>query len=494
MARTFTNGNSTRLYNTSSAPVTAPPLTLACWFKPTGNVFNALVSVGVSGSNDNRFTLNVQDIAGGQHVTAQARSTFNAIAASSNTWTSNVWQHACARFTSTTARYALLNGGGSGTDTNFVDPAGANSIYVGANMGLNANGFTGDICDVGVWNVALNDGEILALASGVSPLRIRPQSLVFYAPIFGDASPEPDYSGGGRNLTLNGSPPVAAHAPVMAPFTWQVAPWLVTPTAGTHSLTANGIDAGAPTAGTPTLGAAHALTATGISTGAPAAGTPAMGQTHALTATAIDTGAAVVATPSLGQVHKLTADGISTGTPSVGSPALGQASYSLTATGITTGTPTAGTPALGQGHALSAAAISTGIPAAGSPTLGQVHALPANGATAGTPSLGTPVLTLRVALTAVGVAAGTPTAGTPALSQVHALMAVDVATGQPVVGGATLGQVHVLTAMALSSGTPECGTPFLIMGAWVVPAERTWVVASEVRVHDVPAGARVFVA
>jgi hypothetical protein len=34
-----------------------------------------------------------------------------------------------------------------------------------------------------VWNAALTDAEVAILATGFSPKKVRPQSLVFYAPL-----------------------------------------------------------------------------------------------------------------------------------------------------------------------------------------------------------------------------------------------------------------------------------------------------------------------
>jgi hypothetical protein len=41
----------------------------------------------------------------------------------------------------------------------------------------------GLIAEVGIWNVALTDDEVLALAKGFTPDQIRPQSLIAYLPL-----------------------------------------------------------------------------------------------------------------------------------------------------------------------------------------------------------------------------------------------------------------------------------------------------------------------
>jgi hypothetical protein len=75
----------------------------------------------------------------------------------------------------------------------------------------------GRIAEAGIWNVALSDREVAALASGVHPARMRPDALVAYWPLWGDDSPELDWhpSGGTRYpMTLTGTPTKANHAPI----------------------------------------------------------------------------------------------------------------------------------------------------------------------------------------------------------------------------------------------------------------------------------------
>jgi hypothetical protein len=44
----------------------------------------------------------------------------------------------------------------------------------------------GRTAEVGIWNAALTAAEIASLAKGMTPDKIRPQSLVFYAPLVRD--------------------------------------------------------------------------------------------------------------------------------------------------------------------------------------------------------------------------------------------------------------------------------------------------------------------
>ena len=63
-----------------------------------------------------------------------------------------------------------------------------------------------------MWSAALNASEIASLGQGVSPRLIRPQSLVFYAPLIRDLM---DVRGG-LSITNNGTATVANHPRVYA--------------------------------------------------------------------------------------------------------------------------------------------------------------------------------------------------------------------------------------------------------------------------------------
>ncbi len=66
---------------------------------------------------------------------------------------------------------------------------------------------TGQIAEVGIWNVALTDAEIASLADGMTCDKVRPQSLVFYAPLVRNLQ---DVRGG-LPITNNNTATVANH-------------------------------------------------------------------------------------------------------------------------------------------------------------------------------------------------------------------------------------------------------------------------------------------
>ena len=86
-------------------------------------------------------------------------------------------------------------------------------LGVGALVRGNVSGFyNGQAAEVGIWNVALTAAEIASLAKGMTCDKVRPQSLVFYAPLVRDLI---DYKGG-LTITNNNTATVANHPRVYA--------------------------------------------------------------------------------------------------------------------------------------------------------------------------------------------------------------------------------------------------------------------------------------
>ncbi len=95
----------------------------------------------------------------------------------------------------------------------------ATDLYVGAGtsgFATSSNGGTmdGDMAEVAFWSAVLTAAEFAALGAGVSAAKIRPNSLIFYAPLIrekGDLV-------GGIAPTVNSTPDVVAHPRVFMPL------------------------------------------------------------------------------------------------------------------------------------------------------------------------------------------------------------------------------------------------------------------------------------
>jgi len=181
MARNF-NGTSARIH-VSSAVVTATPYTMACWFRTT-NMTQVSALLSLTSSSNQYSTLFFRgDVASGPiDILIEAGGAQN-VARSTTGCTSGQWHHACGVFTSAASRTVYLDGGSSATNTASNNPT-LNQTEIGA--WLSSFWFSGDIAEVGVWNVALTAAEVASLAKGVSPALVRPQSLVTYLPLIRD--------------------------------------------------------------------------------------------------------------------------------------------------------------------------------------------------------------------------------------------------------------------------------------------------------------------
>ena len=212
MAYDFTAA-STQYLSTASAPASGTPMTIACWCKTTAftNVAGrAAVSVGVAnGTHRNQINVNntnAQLFAIGASGTGQSAN----IALGGN----NVLFHYAGVFESSTSRTAYINGVvGATNTTNIGSQNAANTITIGARWnGSLGNYYNNDISEVGIWNVALTAAEIASLAGGMTCDKVRPQSLVFYAPLVRNLQ---DVKGG-LTITNNNTATVAAHPRVYA--------------------------------------------------------------------------------------------------------------------------------------------------------------------------------------------------------------------------------------------------------------------------------------
>jgi hypothetical protein len=207
MAYNFVRANGSRVIITGS-PTTAPPVTLSAWIRRDTTATGARNIVACLGNND-ELMLRL-----GSTNTVQARMVFNSsfgliTAVTAGTVAASTWTQVAARFSrsgSTATVSAFINGvkGDDGLTTPFAQETMINA-QIGSLGGDST--FGGDIAEVGIWNTALSDTEIISLSKGIACSRINPQNLRFYAPLIrnlGDIR-------GGRTMTALSSPTVSNH-------------------------------------------------------------------------------------------------------------------------------------------------------------------------------------------------------------------------------------------------------------------------------------------
>lgn len=190
----------------TSAAVTAVPITMACWFRPANITTNfSLMSLSVDTGATDRFVLQAAGAVSGDPVRLQITQsgTTSNTAVSASGYTANNWWHAAGVFTSATSRRAFLNGVGGTADTTNLTPSGVNRTGLGYHTTSGVRGvfMNGRLAEAAIWNEALTDAEIAALADGFRPSLIRPDKLVFYVPLVRQVD---DYSGG-LSLTTSGA-------------------------------------------------------------------------------------------------------------------------------------------------------------------------------------------------------------------------------------------------------------------------------------------------
>ena len=197
--------------------VTAAPLTMAVWAK-TSVTGTAQVPMGLfsSGSAYNRNSFRLEITTGNVVAAATASGGGSSQAVSSTSISADTWFHACGVFASSTSRAAYLNGAGKGTEATSRVPSSVDRISIGVGEGTTAAqplapAGTGDIAEAALWNVALTDAEVASLATGISPLLIRPTSLVGYWPLIGVIDPEPNLFSNASKMFIQGSLSAAAH-------------------------------------------------------------------------------------------------------------------------------------------------------------------------------------------------------------------------------------------------------------------------------------------
>ena len=213
MAYNFNGTNQSLQLN--SAVVGSTPLTMACWFRPANiTTAFALMYIGQAAAVANRFVIFARGDLAGDPITASADNNTGGTATTTAGYTANTWHHACGVFTSSTSRAVYLDGANSGTNAANITPSGLDTTTIGSRFTQNTNGvfFNGQSAEVGIWNAALTAAEIASLAKGMTCDKVRPQNLVFYAPLVRDLNDQK----GGLTITNNNATTVAAHTRVYA--------------------------------------------------------------------------------------------------------------------------------------------------------------------------------------------------------------------------------------------------------------------------------------
>jgi hypothetical protein len=206
-------------YARGTPPITAPPMTFASWVNYTAAT-GAYGTLGIFAStNTDHFRTNCSASLGGRMNCGIGGASGQPTANTANQLTINTWGHVASVFASTSSQKVILNGdlanAGSTPATAAGTQATLNRLTMGVRDNLTQSQFmTGLIGASAIWNVALTDDEVVALARGWSPRSIRSTALVWCTQFPGLRSNVPDVIGG-LNLTCTGTTS-SADGPPMA--------------------------------------------------------------------------------------------------------------------------------------------------------------------------------------------------------------------------------------------------------------------------------------
>ncbi len=219
MARSF-NGSSQQMY-AASAPATAAPIAMSCWFwaDPAISVGGTLVSLCAANPSMHRFDLAV--IFPSQTASVITNSGGSAeIIETTTTWTTGAWHHAFCIWTSSTNRRVWLNGGGDVGSTVSKTPSGVAESHLGAVRITNPfSHFFGRLAEAAIWagsgveNMGAADAAVLA--KGFSPRCLGRWlgNLVLYQDLIRPVN----RPGTGPAMSEAGSPSVVAHPRIIYP-------------------------------------------------------------------------------------------------------------------------------------------------------------------------------------------------------------------------------------------------------------------------------------
>ena len=157
-----------------TAVVTNVPMTFAAWIYLDATTLETVLSIEPNGTKagydlivvSNKLWAITQD---GSNVQAQGATDIG----------TGAWVHVAGVWYGIASRKVFRNGveDGSNTDSKTVGTT-VNRTTIGQRAnGLDDQDLDGRIAEAAVWDAALSDDEIVSLAKGFNPTRVRPQNL-----------------------------------------------------------------------------------------------------------------------------------------------------------------------------------------------------------------------------------------------------------------------------------------------------------------------------
>ena len=179
------------------------PYSYGVWFNPSslGNNYQTFITFDGGGS------LFSQLIISSSNDRLQLRNASGLVASPTPAVLASTWQHALAVCPTSNTAAVYLNGGSKATGTH--NP----TVPIESLTLSNTSSSAFSVAEAAIWNVELDDTDAAILAAGVSPLLVRPQNLVYYAPLIRAAQDVRR----GVTLTATGTPTVTDHPRMIYP-------------------------------------------------------------------------------------------------------------------------------------------------------------------------------------------------------------------------------------------------------------------------------------
>lgn len=210
MARIFVSASNEYLY-VNSAPVTTYPFTFAGWVKTTDNSATQVAwNLCDKDVGDHRWFIGIDSTNGAGLFGCTAGGATKSSLTSTFT-SNNTWHHVAGVGKAGDDRDVYLDAGGVGNNGEPVTPANVDRLAIGAAADSSVSAYwNGNLAECALWNVVLTPSELAELATGVTAWQVRPENLVFYAPLIRSLNDE----AGGLVLTANGTT-VSNHPPII---------------------------------------------------------------------------------------------------------------------------------------------------------------------------------------------------------------------------------------------------------------------------------------
>lgn len=227
MSRSF-NGTTSDYMRSVVGALSGYPVSMSCWVRPTSAGVQGIPLYFGNATTDNGVLyVSLNGTAAGSQVEVGRQITdFTAanysFAKTSATWTVNAWQQVGGAFASASSIFAVRNGVRSAETTTTsaaLDFSVMDDLTLGRYDRVSIFGSqNGQIAHAAIWSAALTAAEWASLGAGLSPMRIRPQSLHAYFPFLGRDTNDIDIIRA-NTFTATGTTASAEEPPVLWP--WQ---------------------------------------------------------------------------------------------------------------------------------------------------------------------------------------------------------------------------------------------------------------------------------